>query len=196
MGGLFVKSASHRLVARFGRHSRYCQAFDTPIHRSSTDHGGCQFDEQVLQNLVSNAIKFNRTGGWIRLTLEEQCGMALVSVSNSGMEIPPSEYDRVFERFYRGMQIAEPGNRRHGTGPQSRPGNRPGPQGGTDPRNLHPSRHNFCHANRAAAQHLTPGNREEPRTQTLPGSFLIWLERTASGSRACERIRATMLDAP
>lgn len=59
---------------------------------------------QVLQNLVSNAIKYNRTGGWIRLTLEAQCGVALVSVSNSGVEIPSVEHDRVFERFYRGSK--------------------------------------------------------------------------------------------
>jgi signal transduction histidine kinase len=57
--------------------------------------------EQVLQNLIQNAIKYSPMGGLIRVELEPRDGMARLSVSDQGLGIPPSEQRRIFEKFYR-----------------------------------------------------------------------------------------------
>jgi two-component system phosphate regulon sensor histidine kinase PhoR len=58
--------------------------------------------EQVLINLVDNAVKFNRKGGTVRVDAERGGdGFARVTVADSGIGIPPADLSRVFERFYR-----------------------------------------------------------------------------------------------
>lgn len=69
---------------------------------------------QVLDNLISNAVKYNRPGGWIRISARPDGSHAVVSVVDNGIGIPPSEQPRVFERFYR-VQSPETENIR-GTG--------------------------------------------------------------------------------
>jgi two-component system, OmpR family, phosphate regulon sensor histidine kinase PhoR len=58
--------------------------------------------EQVLVNLLDNAVKFNRPGGevWIEAARVEG-GQVRISVSDSGIGIPSEDLPRVFERFYR-----------------------------------------------------------------------------------------------
>jgi len=58
--------------------------------------------EQVLVNLVDNAVKFNRPGGEVRVsgTFSGQ-GYVRISVADTGIGIPSDELKRVFERFYR-----------------------------------------------------------------------------------------------
>lgn len=58
--------------------------------------------EQVLQNLVGNAIKYNRDGGFIRLELGRKPEVVCLAVTNSGDPIPARDQARLFERFYRG----------------------------------------------------------------------------------------------
>ncbi|WP_309227796.1 MULTISPECIES: sensor histidine kinase [unclassified Tolypothrix] len=57
---------------------------------------------QVLQNLFSNAIKYNLPEGWMRINARQQGKTVLVTISNSSQEIPTSDRDRIFDRFYRG----------------------------------------------------------------------------------------------
>ena len=58
--------------------------------------------EQVLINLVDNAVKFNRIGGTVRVDAEcGSDGFARVTVVDSGIGIPSADLSRVFERFYR-----------------------------------------------------------------------------------------------
>jgi two-component system, OmpR family, heavy metal sensor histidine kinase CusS len=57
--------------------------------------------EQALQNLASNAIKYNEDGGRIRFELTRENSRVLVRVSNTGPGIPPADRGRIFERFYR-----------------------------------------------------------------------------------------------
>jgi two-component system NtrC family sensor kinase len=56
---------------------------------------------QVLQNLVGNAIKYTRPGGWVRIDALKDEEHILVSVSDNGIGIPPQEQPHIFDRFYR-----------------------------------------------------------------------------------------------
>ncbi|MCU0782564.1 MAG: ATP-binding protein [Verrucomicrobia bacterium] len=57
--------------------------------------------EQALQNLASNAIKYNYDHGRIRFELATEANHIAVRVANSGPGIPPADRERIFERFYR-----------------------------------------------------------------------------------------------
>jgi two-component system phosphate regulon sensor histidine kinase PhoR len=56
--------------------------------------------EQMLLNLVDNAIKFNRGGGVVKISHEQEV-RDLISVSDTGEGIPEEYLSRIFERFYR-----------------------------------------------------------------------------------------------
>ncbi|MCD8248532.1 MAG: ATP-binding protein [Lachnospiraceae bacterium] len=55
----------------------------------------------AFTNLVENAIKYNRSGGWVHVTLDADHKFFYVKVSDSGIGIPQESLDYVFERFYR-----------------------------------------------------------------------------------------------
>ncbi|MBU3006234.1 ATP-binding protein [Paraglaciecola arctica] len=55
----------------------------------------------LLQNLISNASKYSPEGGLIRVTLKEVNSQVVIQVEDAGPGIDESEYQRVFERFYR-----------------------------------------------------------------------------------------------
>jgi two-component system, OmpR family, heavy metal sensor histidine kinase CusS len=57
--------------------------------------------EQALQNLANNAVKYNHAGGLVRFELLVEAGQVLISVANTGVQIPPADRKRIFERFYR-----------------------------------------------------------------------------------------------
>jgi two-component system, OmpR family, phosphate regulon sensor histidine kinase PhoR len=58
--------------------------------------------EQILYNLIDNAVKFNRPGGSVTVTTEEKEGHVAISVSDTGIGIEAADLPRVFERLYRG----------------------------------------------------------------------------------------------
>jgi signal transduction histidine kinase len=57
---------------------------------------------QVLTNLLSNALKFNRVGGEIQISVTEDTDWTKVTIHDEGCGIPPEEIPRIFDRFYRG----------------------------------------------------------------------------------------------
>jgi signal transduction histidine kinase len=67
--------------------------------------------EQVLDNLMSNAIKFSPEGGTIRVFLRNTPEDVTLSVQDPGMGIPPSQLDAIFGLFY---QAEDPVSRRAG----------------------------------------------------------------------------------
>ena len=56
---------------------------------------------QVLDNLISNAIKYSPEGGAIRVGGWSEDGRVIVYVADEGIGIPLNEQDSVFDRFYR-----------------------------------------------------------------------------------------------
>jgi two-component system phosphate regulon sensor histidine kinase PhoR len=57
--------------------------------------------EQVLVNLIHNAIKFTRPGGEVILATENEADFVRFSVRDSGAGIPAEDLERIFERFYK-----------------------------------------------------------------------------------------------
>lgn len=57
--------------------------------------------QQVLMNLIDNAIKYTPQGGNITISAKEDDGFVTVSVADTGMGIPYQDQERIFERFYR-----------------------------------------------------------------------------------------------
>jgi PAS domain S-box-containing protein len=62
---------------------------------------------QVVDNLISNALKFTPTGGRVTVRLRERDGQAALEVADTGMGIPEEEQSRLFERFYRASGATE-----------------------------------------------------------------------------------------
>jgi signal transduction histidine kinase len=62
---------------------------------------------QVLDNLVSNALKFTPEGGEVHVRLAERDGNVCLEVSDSGMGISPADQRRLFERFFRAGNAVE-----------------------------------------------------------------------------------------
>jgi signal transduction histidine kinase len=62
---------------------------------------------QVLDNLVSNALKFTPSGGRVEVSLEAADGVAVVEVSDTGVGLAEDEQDQLFERFFRSSRAAE-----------------------------------------------------------------------------------------
>jgi PAS domain S-box-containing protein len=56
---------------------------------------------EVLENLVSNAVKYSPEGGTIRISARVDGDRAVVSVADQGIGIPPDEQRKLFRRFYR-----------------------------------------------------------------------------------------------
>ena len=57
--------------------------------------------EEIVQNLVDNAIKYNTSNGSVGVSLKSVGSRVELSVSDTGIGIPEEQLSRVFERFYR-----------------------------------------------------------------------------------------------
>ncbi|WP_164928864.1 GAF domain-containing sensor histidine kinase [Gloeobacter violaceus] len=67
--------------------------------------------QQVVWNLLTNAIKFTPSGGWVQLHLVEAADCLCLVVSDSGTGISPAFIPHLFERF---RQAGDAGTRRQG----------------------------------------------------------------------------------
>jgi signal transduction histidine kinase len=57
--------------------------------------------EEVLTNLLDNAIKYSPDGGIIAIDAQAGDDTVVVSISDSGLGIPAKELDKIFEKFHR-----------------------------------------------------------------------------------------------
>jgi signal transduction histidine kinase/DNA-binding response OmpR family regulator len=70
--------------------------------------------EKILSNLLSNAVKFTGNGGRIEISMNTDSGDMVLSVANSGPEIPEEDLEKIFLRYY---QVASTGGKyNYGTG--------------------------------------------------------------------------------
>jgi signal transduction histidine kinase len=57
--------------------------------------------KQVVMNLVSNAVKYNSTGGWVKIGAEVLQNDVVIRVQDNGIGIPREALPHLFEKFYR-----------------------------------------------------------------------------------------------
>lgn len=68
---------------------------------NSIIYGIVQLIESIIYNLCDNAIKYNRRGGSVSVEVKNENGFAVLTVTDTGIGIPPEHRERIFERFYR-----------------------------------------------------------------------------------------------
>jgi signal transduction histidine kinase len=70
-------------------------------------HGDPVRIEQILTNVLSNAIKYSRTGGVIRVQVAAEDGETVVSVMDDGLGISPELLPQIFEPFVQGERTLD-----------------------------------------------------------------------------------------
>ncbi len=71
---------------------------------------------QVLQNLLTNAIKYSKIGGTIEIGVQKNKNSYLLFVRDYGLGIPATSKDKIFDKFYRAKNVVEAGSAGTGLG--------------------------------------------------------------------------------
>ena len=66
-----------------------------------------QLIRQMLNNLYTNAINYNKTNGWVKVSASQLNAQVILNFSNSSENISSASIPRLFERFYRGTESHE-----------------------------------------------------------------------------------------
>ena len=94
-----LRTGAQRLLAQAER-ARLTLAIEVPPELPAVVADRARI-EQVLLNLVHNAIKFTPPGGTITISAEAERGMVAVTVRDTGVGIAAAELPRLFERFFK-----------------------------------------------------------------------------------------------
>jgi signal transduction histidine kinase len=62
---------------------------------------------QLLDNLISNAIKFTPVGGHVEVLVDASARSAVIEVRDTGLGIAPEDHDQLFQRFFRTRSATE-----------------------------------------------------------------------------------------
>ncbi len=104
---------SLRSVSRSGKEKHIQFKLDVPENLSAVS-----IDKDLMRvavnNLLTNAIKYNRDNGEVVLSATEDDDVVRISVSDTGIGIAPQDQDRVFEKFFR--SDSEESQKRSGQG--------------------------------------------------------------------------------
>jgi signal transduction histidine kinase len=103
LGSFTIKALVHEIARQFGpmaaaRHVQWETHLDSSDTSVVTDASRCQ---QILGNLVANALKYTPVGGQVRVSGHAVADSWSVTVTDSGPGIPPDAIDMVFEPFFR-----------------------------------------------------------------------------------------------
>ena len=79
-------------------------------------HGDAEQLGQVMTNLLTNAIHYNRDGGEVRVVTPIESGAAIVEVRDTGLGISAEDLPHIFERFYRADKSRSHAEGRSGLG--------------------------------------------------------------------------------
>lgn len=94
---MLTREICSRLAPQAEKRNVRVEVTGEPVHYL----GVCQVLDEMLYNMIENAIKYNKEGGlvsvWVGNTLK---GIKII-VRDTGIGIPKEEQERIFERFYR-----------------------------------------------------------------------------------------------
>ena len=65
--------------------------------------------EQVLLNLLTNAVGYSSPNSLIQTFVQLKDNSCLIEIKDNGVELPPFDLNRLFEKFYRGTQTSKGG---------------------------------------------------------------------------------------
>ncbi len=78
---------------------------DVTLHYEGVEQAqvriGKEYAQELTYNLIENAIRYNRPGGEVFVSLVEENGIVHFSVRDTGIGIAKKHQERIFERFYR-----------------------------------------------------------------------------------------------
>ncbi len=87
--------ASMALQAQKNEVAMYLKGEHVPLSGNKT------LLEELMFNLCSNAVRYNKKGGTVTITVTTEQGRPVLVVADTGIGIPEEQQERVFERFYR-----------------------------------------------------------------------------------------------
>ena len=96
-----LHDVTNRVVSRLKNDAEGRNLTVSVIGGSATVPAVLQITEEMIYNLVDNAIKYNKEGGNIDILINDSQSSASIIVRDTGIGIPLSHQSRVFERFYR-----------------------------------------------------------------------------------------------
>jgi len=73
---------------------------DSPAHLSPIK-GSKMPLEEIFNNLIGNALKYNKPGGWVKITISENDKEEFVEISDNGLGMKEEHLSRIFDEFYR-----------------------------------------------------------------------------------------------
>lgn len=76
-------------------------SLSTDLHAAAPVRCSHEAADQILSNLVENAVKYNVPGGSVHIATVSDGDDVVLTVADTGVGIPENELDRVFDRFYR-----------------------------------------------------------------------------------------------
>ena len=68
---------------------------------SACIHASRRMTEEIIFNLIDNAVKYNREGGFVQIETHRENNTAVISVQDNGIGISPEDQQHIFERFFR-----------------------------------------------------------------------------------------------
>lgn len=92
--------AAHVVETRAEAASQHCVRLDARLD-SAPAMGDPGLAESLIANLTDNALRYNVPGGWAEISTATRDGRTIVSVRNTGQEIPPADLSRLFLPFQR-----------------------------------------------------------------------------------------------
>lgn len=75
--------------------------YEQDITQGIRTQGDPQLIQQMVMNLATNAVRHNRSGGYVKVSLSDNGKMIQIRTENSGRQIPEDKVDHIFDRFYR-----------------------------------------------------------------------------------------------
>jgi len=104
-----AREAANRFTPVLRARTLRCEMAPTPVLVSCD----ANVIRRILENLISNALKFTRSDGTIRINVRRNGADVTISVSDNGEGIPPNEQEHIFQKF---GQTHSGGKHRHSTG--------------------------------------------------------------------------------